>query len=160
MNIQKNLWKANCGASYHIEGKMYRACVHSLLIYGTQTWAMKAVICIVERGRNWCFQNKWCLKSCALGKYVFFSTVCVWIKSFIVYSVQVKIWNTFNSFCFVTLSDSHTAAVTGVAFTPNGQAVVSSSLDGTCRAVSLVGWVCHISISIMQQQIVFVISQD
>ena len=30
------------GASYHIKEKIYRACVHSVLTYGTETWAMKA----------------------------------------------------------------------------------------------------------------------
>ena len=30
------------GASYHIKGKIYRACVQSMLTYGTETWAMKA----------------------------------------------------------------------------------------------------------------------
>ena len=29
------------GASYHVKGKMYRACVQSVLKYGTETWAMK-----------------------------------------------------------------------------------------------------------------------
>ena len=30
------------GASYHIKGKIYRACVQSVSTYGTETWAMKA----------------------------------------------------------------------------------------------------------------------
>ena len=30
------------GASYHIKGVMYRACVQSVLTYGTETWSMKA----------------------------------------------------------------------------------------------------------------------
>ena len=30
------------GASYHIKGKIYRACVQSVLTYATETWAMKA----------------------------------------------------------------------------------------------------------------------
>ena len=30
------------GASYHIKGKIFRACVQSVLTYGTETWAMKA----------------------------------------------------------------------------------------------------------------------
>ena len=29
------------GASYHIKGKIYKACVQSVLTYGTETWAMK-----------------------------------------------------------------------------------------------------------------------
>ena len=29
------------GASYHIKGKIYKACVQSALTYGTETWAMK-----------------------------------------------------------------------------------------------------------------------
>ena len=31
-----------CGASYRIKGRIYGACVQSVLIYGTETWAMKA----------------------------------------------------------------------------------------------------------------------
>ena len=30
------------GASYHMKGKILRACVQSVLTYGTDTWAMKA----------------------------------------------------------------------------------------------------------------------
>ena len=30
------------GASYHIKGKIYKACVQSALTYGTEPWAMKA----------------------------------------------------------------------------------------------------------------------
>ena len=30
------------GASYHIKGKIYRACVQSVLTYETETWAIKA----------------------------------------------------------------------------------------------------------------------
>ena len=33
---------AVCGASYHITGKIYRACVQSVLTHGTETWVMKA----------------------------------------------------------------------------------------------------------------------
>ena len=29
------------GTSYHMEGKIFRACVQSVLTYGTETWAMK-----------------------------------------------------------------------------------------------------------------------
>ena len=29
-------------ASYHIKGKIYRACVQSVFTYWTETWAMKA----------------------------------------------------------------------------------------------------------------------
>ena len=29
------------GASYHIKGKIYKACVQCVLTYGTETWAMK-----------------------------------------------------------------------------------------------------------------------
>ena len=29
------------GASYRIKGKIYRACVQSVLTYGNETWAMK-----------------------------------------------------------------------------------------------------------------------
>ena len=30
------------GASYRIKGRIYSACVQSVLIYGAETWAMKA----------------------------------------------------------------------------------------------------------------------
>ena len=30
------------GAWYHIKGKIYRACVQSVLTYGTETWTVKA----------------------------------------------------------------------------------------------------------------------
>ena len=30
------------GASYRIKGRIYSACVQSILIYGTEKWAMKA----------------------------------------------------------------------------------------------------------------------
>lgn len=50
---------------------------------------------------------------------------------------KVKVWSVASGSCFVTFSD-HTAAVTGLVFTPNSNALVSSSLDGTCRAFDLV----------------------
>ena len=30
------------GASHRMKGKIFRACVQSVLTYGTETWAMKA----------------------------------------------------------------------------------------------------------------------
>ena len=45
-------------------------------------------------------------------------------------------WNTLSGFCFVTFVE-HTAAVSGVAFTQSGKAILSSSLDGTVRAFDL-----------------------
>ena len=30
------------GASYRVKGRIYNACVLNVLIYGTETWAMKA----------------------------------------------------------------------------------------------------------------------
>ena len=30
------------GASFHVKGRIYRACVHDISTYGTETWAMKA----------------------------------------------------------------------------------------------------------------------
>lgn len=45
-------------------------------------------------------------------------------------------WNTSSGFCFVTFHE-HTAGVTGVNFTSNGQVILSSSLDGTVRAFDL-----------------------
>ncbi|RHY31289.1 hypothetical protein DYB32_003624 [Aphanomyces invadans] len=49
---------------------------------------------------------------------------------------KLKLWDTTSGFCYVTFHE-HTAPVTGVAFTANGQAVVSCSLDGTVRAFDL-----------------------
>ncbi|DAZ99051.1 TPA: hypothetical protein N0F65_010937, partial [Lagenidium giganteum] len=49
---------------------------------------------------------------------------------------KLKLWDTNSGFCYVTFSE-HQAPVTGVKFTPNGQAVVSCSLDGTVRAFDL-----------------------
>jgi len=64
-------------------------------------------------------------------------------------TLQVKVWETRTSFCFVTFSD-HTSSVTGVCFTQNGNAVVSSSLDGTVRAFDLTRYFrLHFSICIM-----------
>ena len=34
------------GASNHTKGQIFRAYVQSVLTYGTETWVMKAVICI------------------------------------------------------------------------------------------------------------------
>ena len=49
-----------------------------------------------------------------------------------------------SGFCFVTFNE-HSAAVTGVIFTPNSQVVLSSSLDGTIRAFDLNRYVMSIS---------------
>ncbi|EDW85819.1 uncharacterized protein Dwil_GK22940 [Drosophila willistoni] len=49
---------------------------------------------------------------------------------------KVKLWNTQNSFCFVTFSE-HTSGVTGVQFSRNKKFLVSSSLDGTVRAFDI-----------------------
>ena len=38
MNIIMNEYNE----SYHLKGNMYRACVQSVLTYGTETWALKA----------------------------------------------------------------------------------------------------------------------
>ena len=45
----------------------------------------------------------------------------------------MKLWNTSTSFCVVTFTE-HSGAITGVAFSQSGRAVLSSSLDGTVRA--------------------------
>jgi len=51
---------------------------------------------------------------------------------------KVKIWDTSSGFCFVTFSE-HEAPVTAVTFVGEvGNAVLSSSLDGTVRAFDLV----------------------
>jgi periodic tryptophan protein 2 len=49
---------------------------------------------------------------------------------------KLKLWNATSGFCYVTLEQSHTAPVTGVAFC-NSSVVLSSSLDGTVRAHDL-----------------------
>ncbi|KAH7697100.1 U3 snoRNP-associated protein Utp1 [Aphelenchoides avenae] len=46
---------------------------------------------------------------------------------------KVKIWNCQTSFCIVTFAE-HNAAVSCVAWTQNGKAILSSSLEGTVRA--------------------------
>ncbi|KAM4689892.1 LOW QUALITY PROTEIN: periodic tryptophan protein 2 homolog, partial [Rhinophrynus dorsalis] len=48
----------------------------------------------------------------------------------------VKVWDTSSGFCFVTFTE-HTSSVTAVTFTSSGQVLLSSSLDGTVRAFSL-----------------------
>lgn len=50
---------------------------------------------------------------------------------------KVKVWSLASGFCFVTFTD-HAAPVTGVAWLPSGNAVLSCSLDGTVRAFDLV----------------------
>ena len=51
---------------------------------------------------------------------------------------KIKVWNTDNSFCFVTFNE-HKAAITGLQFISNkGNAIVSSSKDGTVRAFDLI----------------------
>ncbi|XP_063900353.1 uncharacterized protein LOC135119904 [Zophobas morio] len=49
---------------------------------------------------------------------------------------KVKVWNTRSGFCFVTFKE-HSAAVTGVRFSPRDKVIFSSSLDGTVRAFDL-----------------------
>ncbi|CAM9127008.1 unnamed protein product [Chrysoparadoxa australica] len=50
---------------------------------------------------------------------------------------KVKLWSMSTGFSFVTF-DAHAAPVTGVAFTSNGSAVVSCSLDGTVKAHDMI----------------------
>ena len=50
---------------------------------------------------------------------------------------KLKVWSLASGYCFVTFAE-HSAAVTGVAWTPPGNAVLSASLDGTVRAFDLV----------------------
>ena len=44
------------GASHRMKGKIFRACVQSVLTYGTETWAMKAGVSRVHDGEMdvWC----------------------------------------------------------------------------------------------------------
>eukprot|EP00744_Colponema_vietnamica_P009652 GILI01013704.1.p1 GENE.GILI01013704.1~~GILI01013704.1.p1 ORF type:complete len:671 (+),score=201.45 GILI01013704.1:103-2013(+) len=50
---------------------------------------------------------------------------------------KLKLWNASTGFCFVTFSD-HAGSITAVCFTPQSNAVISSSLDGTVRAFDLI----------------------
>ena len=49
---------------------------------------------------------------------------------------KVKLWHSLSGFCFVTLSD-HTSSVEAITFTPQGNAVISASMDGSVRAYDL-----------------------
>jgi periodic tryptophan protein 2 len=49
---------------------------------------------------------------------------------------KVKLWHSVSGFCFVTLTD-HTSSIEAVAFTPQGNAVISASTDGSVRAYEL-----------------------
>ncbi len=61
---------------------------------------------------------------------------------------KVKLWNASSGFCFVTFAE-HTASVTAVAFTTNGSAVLSSSLDGTVRARDLVRYLLCLCLGLL-----------
>lgn len=50
---------------------------------------------------------------------------------------KVKLWNVQSGFCFVTFQE-HSAPITDVVFSTNRKFVVSSSLDGTCRAYDVI----------------------
>jgi periodic tryptophan protein 2 len=51
---------------------------------------------------------------------------------------KVKVWTTKNCLCYVTFSE-HKAKITAIQFIPKkGNAVLTSSLDGTVRAYDLV----------------------
>lgn len=50
---------------------------------------------------------------------------------------KIKIWSVASGSCFVTFAE-HKSAVTGLVFTPNSNALVSCSLDGTARAFDLI----------------------
>ncbi|CDR94927.1 periodic tryptophan protein 2-like protein, putative [Babesia bigemina] len=49
---------------------------------------------------------------------------------------KVKLWDSNSGLCFVTF-DEHTASVEAVCFTPQANAVITASLDGTVRAFDL-----------------------
>ena len=49
---------------------------------------------------------------------------------------KIKLWHSLTGFCFVTLAD-HTSSVEALAFTPQGNAIVSASMDGSVRAYDL-----------------------
>lgn len=52
------------------------------------------------------------------------------------YDGKVKLFNAQSGLCFVTFAE-HTAAVQGICFTPQGNAVLSASADGSVRAFDL-----------------------
>ncbi|GIX65293.1 periodic tryptophan protein 2-like protein, putative [Babesia caballi] len=49
---------------------------------------------------------------------------------------KVKLWDSNSGLCFVTF-DEHTASVEAVCFTPQANAIITASLDGTVRAFDL-----------------------
>ena len=49
---------------------------------------------------------------------------------------KVKLWHSLSGFCFATLAD-HTSSVEAVQFTPQGNAILSASMDGSVRAYDL-----------------------
>ena len=53
---------------------------------------------------------------------------------------KVKVWSTDTGFCYVTFNE-HTAPVSDVYFRPNGNVLLSASLDGTVRAFDLYRYV-------------------
>ena len=60
-------------------------------------------------------------------------------EKFIINSILViffLVWDSTTGFCFVTFTE-HSGAITGVAFTQTGRALLSSSLDGTVRAFDM-----------------------
>ncbi|KAF5381370.1 hypothetical protein D9615_008306 [Tricholomella constricta] len=50
---------------------------------------------------------------------------------------KVKVWSTYNGFCFVTFTE-HSAPISTVAFAKHGSVLFSASLDGTVRAYDLI----------------------
>merc|ERR1719401_203714 len=52
------------------------------------------------------------------------------------YDGKVKVFNSQSGLCFVTFAE-HTAPVSGICFTPQGNAILSASQDGSVRAFDL-----------------------
>lgn len=52
------------------------------------------------------------------------------------YDGKVKVFNSQSGLCFVTFAE-HTAAISGICFTPQGNAVLTASKDGSVRAFDL-----------------------
>lgn len=65
--------------------------------------------------------------------HLFFVYICL----FSIMTFQMKLWDVTDSFCFFTFTE-HTGPVTSVVFNNKSRAVLSSSLDGTVRAVDLI----------------------
>ncbi len=54
---------------------------------------------------------------------------------------KLKLWNAMNGICFASFEE-HEATISGIAFFPKGNALITSSYDGTLKAFDLVRYRC------------------